>query len=109
MISTVTASLKPELHFTEVIKNAFPMGSMTGAPKIRAMERIDSQEPGRRGWYSGALGYVAPNGECDFNVIIRSLLYESKTDKWISWAGSALTLDADPIKEWEEINLKMKI
>jgi para-aminobenzoate synthetase component 1 len=107
LVSTVGGVLKDNLDWLNTIEATFPMGSMTGAPKIRAMERIDSQESGRRGWYSGALGYVAPNGECDFNVIIRSLMYESKTDKWISWAGSALTLDADPKKEWEEINLKM--
>ena len=107
LVSTVGGVLKDNLDWLNTIEATFPMGSMTGAPKIRAMERIDSQESGRRGWYSGALGYVAPNGECDFNVVIRSLMYESKTDKWISWAGSALTLDADPKKEWEEINLKM--
>lgn len=84
------------------------MGSMTGAPKIRAMQRIEEHECARRGWYSGALGYVMPSGECDFNVVIRSLLADSSAQNWMGWAGSALTVLADPASEWEELHLKMK-
>ena len=84
------------------------MGSMTGAPKIRAMERIDAHESARRGWYSGALGYATPDGECDFNVVIRSLIYHPAAARWKSWAGSALTVYAQPQAEWEELQLKMK-
>ncbi|MFM1883895.1 MAG: hypothetical protein RL168_79, partial [Bacteroidota bacterium] len=61
----------------------------------------------RRGWYSGALGYVTPDGECDFNVVIRSLLYHPKQERWKGWAGSALTVYAQPEAEWQELQLKM--
>ena len=107
LVSTIEGSLKKEYDWLDLIEASFPMGSMTGAPKIRVMERLDSQELSRRGWYSGALGYVSPDGECDFNVIIRSLFYENSNHRWTSWAGSALTIDSDPEREWDEINLKM--
>lgn len=107
LVSTIEGSLKKEYDWLDLIEASFPMGSMTGAPKIRVMERLDSQELSRRGWYSGALGYVSPDGECDFNVIIRSLFYENSNQRWTSWAGSALTIDSDPEREWDEINLKM--
>lgn len=107
LVSTIQGVIKDDLDWISAIEATFPMGSMTGAPKIRAMERIDSLETARRGWYSGALGYVTPEGECDFNVIIRSLLFEKQDHKWTSWAGSALTIDSDSKKEWDEINLKI--
>ena len=107
LVSTIEGSLKKEYDWLDLIEASFPMGSMTGVPKIRVMERLDSQELSRRGWYSGALGYVSPDGECDFNVIIRSLFYENSNHRWTSWAGSALTIDSDPEREWDEINLKM--
>ncbi len=106
MVSTVCADLTPEADWLSAVQASFPMGSMTRAPKIRAMQRIDEEETARRGWYSGALGYVQPNGECDFNVVIRSLIHHGQT--WHGWAGSALTVLADPKAEWEELQLKMK-
>ncbi len=108
LVSTVEATLRPEMDWISVIQASFPMGSMTGAPKIRAMQRIEEHECARRGWYSGALGYVMPSGECDFNVVIRSLLADSSAHNWTGWAGSALTVLSDPQTEWEEIQLKMK-
>ena len=108
LVSTVRAVLRPEVDWISVLQASFPMGSMTGAPKIRAMQRIEEHESARRGWYSGALGYVRPDGECDFNVIIRSLLSNAACDEWMAWAGSALTVLADPALEWEELKLKMK-
>ena len=108
LVSTVEATLRPETDWISVVQSSFPMGSMTGAPKIRAMQRIEEHECARRGWYSGALGYVMPSGECDFNVVIRSLLADSSAQNWMGWAGSALTVLADPASEWEELHLKMK-
>jgi para-aminobenzoate synthetase component 1 len=107
LVSTVEAELRPSADWLSVVQASFPMGSMTGAPKIRAMERIDQHESARRGWYSGALGYVTPDGECDFNVVIRSLLYHPKQERWKGWAGSALTVYAQPEAEWQELQLKM--
>ncbi|MDQ3536675.1 MAG: anthranilate synthase component I family protein [Bacteroidota bacterium] len=106
MISTVIAEQKEGMHFTEVIKNAFPMGSMTGAPKIKVMELIEHYESSKRGVYSGAAGYITPEGDFDFNVIIRSLLYNSLTNTLSFQVGSAITYDSIPEKEYEECMLK---
>jgi para-aminobenzoate synthetase component I len=104
MISTVRSqSLAP---FTEVISQAFPMGSMTGAPKLRVMQLIEEFERSRRGLFSGAVGYVTPEGDADFNVVIRSILYNAER-RYLSFStGSAITAYADPQKEWEECLLK---
>lgn len=106
MISTVEATLPAGQPFTEVIRHAFPMGSMTGAPKKRVMELIESHEKSRRGLYSGAVGYITPEGDFDFNVVIRSILYNA-TRQYLSFqTGSAITFYSDPEKEWEECLLK---
>jgi para-aminobenzoate synthetase component 1 len=106
MISTVTAIPEPGLPFTEIIRQAFPMGSMTGAPKLRVLQLIEQYEKSRRGLFSGALGYITPEGDFDFNVVIRSILYNEET-KYLSFpTGSAITSYADPEKEWEECLLK---
>ena len=108
MISTVSGVMRPNIHFTEVIKNAFPMGSMTGAPKIRAMELIERYEQTKRGLYSGAAGYITPDGDFDFNVVIRSILYNSSS-KYLSFhVGSAITANSDPDDEYKECLLKAK-
>lgn len=108
LISTVSATLREHTTWAEAIQNAFPMGSMTGAPKIRAMELIDALEVSRRGVYSGTIGYVTPEGDFDFNVVIRSLLYNA-TQQYASFSvGSAITYDADPAQEWEECLLKAR-
>ncbi|NSL88587.1 anthranilate synthase component I family protein [Chitinophaga sp. Mgbs1] len=106
MISTISAELPPELPLTAVIRHAFPMGSMTGAPKIRVMQLIEQYEQTRRGLYSGAVGYFTPEGNFDFNVVIRSMLYNA-ANKYLSFqTGSAVTFYSDPVKEWEECLLK---
>lgn len=106
MISTVSATLRGELSWADVIRNAFPMGSMTGAPKIRSMELIDELEVSRRGVYSGAIGFVTPEGDFDFSVVIRTLLYDAANQYASFSVGSAITYDADPQQEWEECLLK---
>lgn len=106
MVSTVSATIRPDLHFITAIKNAFPMGSMTGAPKVKAMQLINEYEKTRRGLFSGTAGFITPEGDFDFNVVIRSFLYNSDL-KYLSFqTGSAITHDSVPEKEYEECILK---
>lgn len=108
MISTISATLKNNLRFSDIIKACFPMGSMTGAPKIRAMEIIEDLEFFSRGLYSGSVGYISPEGSFDFNVVIRSILYDSATKTLLYPAGGAITANSDIDKEFEECLLKAK-
>ncbi|MAN25852.1 MULTISPECIES: aminodeoxychorismate synthase component I [Mesonia] len=102
LISTVSSQIKEGISPVEVIKTTFPMGSMTGAPKISAMKIIEELEVTKRGLYSGCVGYFSPQGDFDFNVIIRSILYNS-ANKYLSFSvGSAITAKSDPEKEYEE-------
>ena len=106
MISTVSGELKKDISFKEIIQATFPMGSMTGAPKKRVMELIEKYEQTKRGIFSGTLGYISPEGDFDFNVVIRSIMYNAQT-KYLSYqAGSGITFYSDPEKEWEECLLK---
>ena len=106
MISTVTGQMQPGLHWTEAIRSTFPMGSMTGAPKNRVVELIALYERSRRGIFSGAVGYVTPDGDFDFNVVIRSLMYNSE-NKYLSYqVGSGITFYSDPAAEYEECLVK---
>lgn len=108
MISTISCKIENNLSFSEIIKAVFPMGSMTGAPKIAAMQLIEKYEATKRGLFSGAVGYITPKGNFDFNVVIRSILYNQQ-NKYISiQAGSAITIDCDAEKEYEECLLKAK-
>jgi len=108
MISTVVSELKDDVHLIDVIKDTFPMGSMTGAPKISAMKIIETLEETKRGLYSGTVGYFTPMGNFDFNVVIRSILYDSEK-KYLSFSvGSAITAKSTPEKEYEECLLKAK-
>lgn len=108
MISTVTSQVKEEVHPVDVIKTTFPMGSMTGAPKISAMKIIEDLEATKRGLYSGAVGYFSPDGDFDFNVVIRSILY-NQTQKYVSYSvGGAITAKSDPTQEYEECLIKAK-
>lgn len=108
MISTITSKLDAQYSAVDVIKTTFPMGSMTGAPKISVMEIIENLEETKRGLYSGAIGYFTPAGDFDFNVVIRSILYNQE-EKYISFSvGSAITSLSDPEKEYEECLLKAK-
>lgn len=77
LVSTITAQLRPDATFAHLLRHSFPMGSMTGAPKIRAMQRIEQYETRRRGLFSGSIGYITPRGDMDFNVVIRSLLHRA--------------------------------
>src|SRR5690554_87775 len=108
LISTVTSIKNNENTVIEVIKNSFPMGSMTGAPKISAMQIIENQEETKRGVYSGSIGYFDPNGNFDFNVVIRSILYNSN-NRYLSFSvGSAITAKCKPEQEYNECWLKAK-
>lgn len=108
MISTITSKLDAQYSAIDVLKTTFPMGSMTGAPKISAMNIIDKLEETKRGLYSGAVGYFTPDGDFDFNVVIRSILYNQEK-KYISFSvGSAITAQSTPEKEYEECLLKAK-
>lgn len=106
MISTVSGTLKSELSGIDALKNAFPMGSMTGAPKIKVMELIERYENTSRGAYSGATGYFLPNGDFDFNVTIRSLIYDDRDETASFHVGGAITYDSDPEEEYQECLLK---
>ncbi|MEO8710513.1 MAG: anthranilate synthase component I family protein [Parafilimonas sp.] len=108
MISTIKGELKQNVSFTEIIKAAFPMGSMTGAPKYRAMQLIEQYEKTKRQLFSGSVGYITPNKDFDFNVVIRSIFYNA-TNKFLNFlVGSAITFYADAEKEYEECILKAK-
>ncbi|HRG60283.1 MAG TPA: anthranilate synthase component I family protein [Bacteroidia bacterium] len=106
MISTVTAKMNEESNYIKVIKDAFPMGSMTGAPKIMAMKLIEQHEQMKRSLYSGALGYIDPNHNYDFNVLIRSIIINQATAKGQFCVGSAITAKANAEDEYKECLLK---
>ena len=108
MISAVSATIKPHITFLDILKATFPMGSMTGAPKIRAMELIEKYESTKRGVYSGCVGYVKPDGDFDFNVIIRTLLYNSKKKYLSCMVGGAITSKSNEKEEYQETLLKAK-
>ena len=106
MISTITSMIDDETDSIDVIKSLFPMGSMTGAPKISAMKIIEKLETTKRSLYSGAVGYFTPSDDFDFNVVIRSILY-NRTTKYLSYSvGGAITAESDPEKEYQECLLK---
>ena len=107
MISTVCCEVKENQSFTDIIRATFPMGSMTGAPKLNAMKYIDELEDFSRGIYAGSIGYIQPNGDFDFNVIIRSLVF-NKEDKYLSCAvGGAITILSEPEEEYAECQIKI--
>ena len=108
LISTVVSEVKDEVHPVDVIKDTFPMGSMTGAPKLSAMQIMEELEETKRGLYSGTVGYFTPEGDFDFNVVIRSILYNA-LKRYVSLSvGSAITAKSNPEKEYEECLLKAK-
>lgn len=108
MISTVEADLSDSFDLWDAIQATFPMGSMTGAPKHRAMQLIEQFENHKRGVYSGAIGYITPEDDFDFNVVIRTVIYDENTQNCSVSVGSALTIQANPEHEWEECQLKLK-
>ena len=108
MISTISADIKNDIDFSDLIKALFPMGSMTGAPKVSAMQLIEQHEKTKRGIYSGTIGYIKPNGDFDLNVIIRTLVYNETASYLSSMVGGAITSKSDPEKEYEECLIKLK-
>ena len=108
MVSTVKAELAEGIPPVEVLRTTFPMGSMTGAPKISAMKIIEAQEVTKRGLYSGAVGYFDPQGDFDFNVVIRSILYNDASGYLSFSVGSAITVQSNPAKEYEECLVKAR-
>ena len=106
MISTVSCELEYKTNFTKILESTFPMGSMTGAPKIKAMELIEKYETSKRGIFSGSVGYIDDKGDFDFNVIIRTLLYNSKNKYLSLTTGGAITYLSDAEQEYEESLLK---
>lgn len=108
MISTVTSKVAEDVSPVDIIRTTFPMGSMTGAPKISAMQIIETLEETKRGLYSGAVGYFTPDGDFDFNVVIRSILY-NESKQYVSYSvGGAITAKSDSLKEYEECLIKAK-
>ncbi len=106
MISTISGELRPENDFVDIVRATFPMGSMTGAPKRKVMQLIEKYEKSRRGLFSGAVGYISPGGDFDFNVVIRSILFNAD-QRYLSFStGSAITHYSDPEQEYAECLLK---
>ncbi len=108
MISTIASRISPKRHYIDAIKEAFPMGSMTGAPKVRAMEIIEQFESTKRGLYSGCIGYINADKDFDFNVVIRSILFD-QTKRYVNFlVGGAITSGSEPEEEYDECLLKAK-
>ncbi|MGV3636345.1 MAG: anthranilate synthase component I family protein [Flavobacteriales bacterium] len=108
LVSTVEAITRTGLDPLDVLRATFPMASMTGAPKVRAMQLIEEAEQGPRGLFSGSLGFFAPDGTGDFNVVIRTLLFDAKTTELSLTTGSAITALCDPEQEFEECEVKAR-
>ncbi|HAN18142.1 MAG: aminodeoxychorismate synthase component I [Bacteroidetes bacterium GWC2_33_15] len=108
MISTVVSEVESTTNIVDIIKNAFPMGSMTGAPKIRAMQLIEQYEKTKRGLYSGTIGFITPEKDFDFNVVIRSILYNEAKNYVSFTVGGAITSLSEPEKEYDECMIKAK-
>ncbi len=106
MVSTVECTVSSQIDSIEIIKACFPMGSMTGAPKISAMSGIEELEDYKRGIYSGAIGYIKPDGDFDFNVVIRTAIIQKNV--LVFPVGGAITSDSDPEEEWEETLVKAR-
>jgi para-aminobenzoate synthetase component 1 len=108
MISTVTATLHADRDPYDALVSCFPPASMTGAPKIRAMQLISEAEWSPRGLFSGSLGFFAPDGTGDFNVVIRTVVYNAENGSLSLRTGSAITARCEPAKEWDECTLKAR-
>ena len=108
MISTIESNLTEKTSWKDIMRSIFPMGSMTGAPKVAAMKLIEELEDFKRGWYSGSVGYISPSGDFDSNVVIRSLVCDTDQMVLNYNAGGAITIDSDPETEWKEVQLKTK-
>ncbi|MEX0607274.1 MAG: aminodeoxychorismate synthase component I, partial [Halofilum sp. (in: g-proteobacteria)] len=100
LVSTVIGRLAPEHHALDLLRACFPGGSITGAPKIRAMEIIEELEPQRRGVYCGSIGYVGFDGAMDTNIAIRTLVYSEGRARF--WAGGGIVIDSEAESEYQE-------
>ena len=107
MVSTIEAQIENDMFFSTILKSTFPMGSMTGAPKIKTMKIIDELEETSRGIYSCAIGYIDPDKNFDFNVVIRTIIYDDKLSKISVNVGSGITFKSDPKDEYEECLTKI--
>ncbi|WP_413110400.1 aminodeoxychorismate synthase component 1 [Thaumasiovibrio sp. DFM-14] len=105
LVSTVTGVLSPEYEAADLLRAAFPGGSITGAPKIRAMEIIEEIEPHRRSIYCGSIGYISNCGNMDSSITIRTLI--SQNDQFYAWAGGGLVADSEVNSEYQEIRDKL--
>ena len=109
MISTISSKISEDIHFADVLSTTFPMGSMTGAPKLKSMELIEKFETFKRGIFSGAVGYITPEGDFDFSVVIRTILYNLANEYLsIGVVGGAITIKSDSLEEYEECLIKAK-
>lgn len=108
MITTISSKIDKRIMFSDLLKSTFPMGSMTGAPKLRAMKLIEKYEEFKRGIFSGSIGYITPLGDFDFNVVIRSILYNRKSKYLSVGVGGAITINSDPQKEYDECLVKIQ-
>lgn len=108
LVSTIMGQKRPDIHALDALAMAFPPGSMTGAPKVRTCQLIDEIERSARGLYAGSVGYIAPDGNFDLNVIIRSLVYNAQTACLSYHVGGAITWDSDPVAEYEETLIKAR-
>ena len=108
MISTISSKISEDIHFADVLGTTFPMGSMTGAPKLKAMELIENFENFKRGIFSGAVGYITPEGDFDFSVVIRTILYNLASQYLSIGVGGAITIKSDSLEEYEECLIKAK-
>ncbi len=107
MVSTISTKVKEDILITDILKNTFPIGSMTGAPKVMAMELIEHYEESKRGLFSGAFGYISPEGDFDFNVVIRSIIYDALQQYISVQVGGAIVFDSVAEKEYEECVVKL--
>lgn len=108
MISTISSKIPEDINFADVLGTTFPMGSMTGAPKLKAMELIEKFENFKRGIFSGAVGYITPEGDFDFSVVIRTILYNLASQYLSIGVGGAITIKSDSLEEYEECLIKAK-
>lgn len=107
LVSTITGELKPHKNALDLLAGSFPGGSITGAPKIRAMQIIEELEPVRRSVYCGSLGYISACGNMDTNIAIRTLV--SDKHKMHCWGGGGIVADSEPLKEYQESLAKVKV
>ena len=108
LVSTVKARLRPDRTPWDAVCAAFPMASMTGAPKPAAMRIIHGMEDAPRGLYSGSLGFRAPDGRLELNVVIRTITYEEDPGRVSLFTGGAITAQSDPEAEWAECEVKAR-